>query len=119
MAHGYVPKTIPTSLFIAMGLVFFILLMYLTLFLVSKKTRPAGTEEPIFYEASIPYYEAPSTTQPAPQPSWQWWETGVQKEKEFRQGAYEAFQRQEFDTAQQIEKIEQDRDFRKIQRSMY
>ncbi len=118
MARGYAPKTIPIPFFIVVGLAFFILLMYLTLFLISKKIRGAGSEERTSYGVSLPYYETPPAVQPAPQASRQWWETGVQKEEEFRQDAYETFQRQEFDTDRKMEKIEQDRDFRKMQRSL-
>ncbi len=117
--YGYTPRTVPTPLFIAVGLALFILLMYLILFLVSKKTSPRENEGPFYHETPIPYYEAPSATQPAPQPSWQWWEIGVQREKEFRQDAYEAFQRQEFDTDREMEKIKRDLEFQKMQRSLH
>ncbi len=119
MTRGYAPKTIPAPLLIAVGLAFFVLLMYLILFLVSKKTRPYENGEAVFTEGLLPYYGVPSATQPAPQASRQWGQTSVRKEKEFRQDAYEALQRQEFDTEKEIEKIEQNKDFRKIQRLVY
>jgi len=115
--YGYTPRTVPTPLFIAVGLALFLLLMYLMLFLVSKKTGPAGRNKLSGTATSVPYYEVPAAAQPEPQPDPSWWETNARQEKEFRQDAYETFQRQDFDTDRRLEKIEQDKEFFKMQRS--
>ena len=116
--YGYTPRTVPTPLFIAVGLALFIILMYLMLFFVWKKTSPAGTKSPGYYETSIPYYEAPPATQAVPPPNRPWWVGTLRREEEFRQDAYEAFQRQEFDTDRELDKIERDKEFFRMKRSV-
>jgi|GEM_PF-3116363 len=116
--YGYAPRTVPTPLLIAAGVALFILLMYLTLFLVSKKACLGRKEASPYDEVSIPYYETPSADQPAPAADRPWWEATVRREEGFRQDAYEAFQRQDFDTDRHLEKIEQDKEFFRMQRSV-
>jgi len=108
---------VPMPLLIGTGVILLLLFMYFALSFVSKKTSPGADDSP-FYQPTEPDYATPETTQAASQPGRPWWEASVRREKEFRQDAYDAFKRQEFDTDKRMEKIEQDKEFLRMQRSV-
>ena len=103
MNKGYTPQSVPMPLLVAVGISFLLLFMFLLLSVTPY----------------VPYYEAPTATQAPVKTNWRWWEENMHKEQEFRQDAYDAFQRLDFDTDRQLEKIEQDKEFFKMQRSVY
>jgi hypothetical protein len=118
MTRGYVPKTIPAPLLVAVALGFFLVLIYLVLLVISRETKPVPEEKPAYYETYIPYGET-AVPQPEPRPTfWQKLSTAVRQEKEIQKDTTVELPSEDFATQKELEKIKTEKDFRKMQQSL-